>query len=182
MYPYRFIGSRDSGEQGLFSEIADYAVDAVDLGCGNTVPYTCRSYRYDGFLYITDIFPSAWDNDPLCFKRIISREGTPVNMRRVSVTCLVLFTEQYTSRDKNAVMVVSGSYAPGEKEEGPSRKLKLYRAFFEPLIERLGLRILHSSTMNAFMLMDRRACVTDEQVENSYAEFKKRKEEQNGRQ
>ncbi len=98
-------------------------------------------------------------------------------MRRVSVTCLSIFVSQYIDEDKNAVMVVSGSYGEEEDKSGPSRKLRLYGAFFEPLAEKLNLRVLHIPEMNAFMLMDRRADMPDEQIKNNYAEFKKR---QNG--
>lgn len=170
VYPYKEMpGSVKSSL--LFSEIKDYELTVPCLN-QEVITYIYRSYCYNDYLYITDIFPAMWDGLDDCFKRITSREGYTVNMRKLSVTCLYIFVKHYISAHKDNAMVISGSYEYGEDESHISRKLRLYRAFFFPLLDQLSLRVVPIWELNAFVLTDRKSKIEDEIIVNDYRNFK----------
>lgn len=175
IFPYRYLRTKLFSEpEALFKEIKDYELDVPCIDTGVELKYIFRSYRFNTYLYITDIFPAMWENDNDCFKRILSHEGNRVNMRRLSVTCLVAFKEQYISQHTDSAMVISGSYEYGEDETAVSRKLRLYWAFFAPLLDDLSLKAVQISRLNAFVLIDKNNAKKDRDIVEEYITFKKR--------
>lgn len=175
IFPYRYLKTQLYTEQdSLFREIKDYELDVPCLDTGQELKYLFRTYRFNSYLYITDIFPAMWENEKDCFKRILSHEGHRVNMRRLSVTCLVAFKEYYIKYDINSAMVISGSYEYGEDEKQVSRKLRLYWSFFEPLLDILSLRVIQIEELNAFVLTDKKSDIEPYRIKEDYQTFKKR--------
>ena len=164
----------DSSNKGNvpFQETIDYTLTVPCVNREETLFYIFRSYRFGEFLYITDIFPKRFENDDRCFRRFTSREGFSVNMRRLSVTCLMIFVEHFIKKDVRNAMVVSGSYEDNEPPHGPSRKLKLYHYFFSPLLSSLQLRSVEMMEGNAFILVSQNNPLTDEEIKQTYLDFK----------
>lgn len=170
IYPYKELQD-SSKKSSLFSEIKDYELTVPCLN-KDEIKYIFRSYCYNSYLYITDIFPAMWDGLDDCFKRIISREGYAVNMRKLSVTCVYIFVKHYISASEDNAMVISGSYEYGEDESNISRKLRLYWAFFSPLLDLLSLRAVPIWELNAFVLVDKNCSLKDEVIVSDYRNFK----------
>jgi len=174
IFPYVYSGTKKNIENGaLFSEITDFNLQAPCLDTGITINYIFRVYRFNDYLYITDVFPARWENEKDCFKRILSHEGNRINMRQLSVTCLAAFHEYYIKSEKTAAMVISGSYQYGEDENSVSRKLRLYWAFFEPLLETLSLRAVQIRELNAFVLTDKDNSMENLRIIEDYRRFRK---------
>lgn len=175
IFPYKYLRVKHYDEpNALFNEIKDYELDVPCVDTGYELKYLFRTYRFNSYLYITDIFPAMWENEKDCFKRILSHEGHRVNMRKLSVTCLVAFKEHYIKYDTNAAMVISGSYEYGENENQISRKLRLYWAFFQPLLDELSLRVVQIPELNAFVLIDEGSGIEAYRIKEDYQTFKKR--------
>ena len=169
---YGYLKSK--GPEGPFEEVIDYLLKVPCVNRPDVLDYIFRLYRYKDHLYITDMFPKMFEDSPDCFKRFTSHEGFSVNMRRLSVCCLRIFAKHLMSENKDKVMVISGSYAPQEKEQGASRKLRLYWHFFEPLLEELELKAVMMPEWNAFLLMSKHSDIPDTIMESQYIEFKTR--------
>jgi hypothetical protein len=172
IYPYRRAVNDPSSANTPFSKIEDYEIVVPCLNKDENIDYLFRSYCFRSYLYVTDIFPAMWDGSNDCFKRIISREGYTVNMRKLSVTCLAIFIKHYIGNHVDSAMVVSGSYEYGEDNSNVSRKLRLYWAFFAPLLEKLSLRAVCIPELNAFVLVDKNSSVSDQKVVRDYGDFK----------
>lgn len=69
-------------------------------------------------------------------------------------------------------MVISGSYGHGEDETKVSRKLKLYWAFFSPILEILCLQATQIPELNAFVLTDRNSPIDGLKIASDYRDFK----------
>ena len=123
-------------------------------------------------MYITDVFPKKYENDECCFKRFVSREGFSINMKKLSVTCLVIFVEHFIMNDERRSLVISGSYEDNEIPEGASRKLRLYNYFFKPLLEQLNLRSVDMFEENAFILVNKNSTLSNEDIRQEYLTFK----------
>lgn len=170
IYDYKYI--KTATDRAPFDAVIDYGLKVPCTGRDVMLDYIFRSYRYGSWLYVTDIFPQMYENDNNCFKRFTSHEGLAVNMRRLSVTCVVIFVNHFIAQDPDSAMVISGSYAPGEPAEGMSRKLKLYRYFFMPLLDELDLRSVDMLDANAFILVSKGNCLSDDEIRQKYMEFK----------
>ena len=155
-----------------FRETTDYKLVVPCIYREETLTYIFRSYSFGEFLYITDIFPQWYENDERCFKRFTSRDGFFVNMRKLSVTCLMIFVEHFLKKDVRNSMAISGSYEDNEKPEGASRKLKLYNYFFRPLLEQLDLRSVDIFEENAFILTHKNNILSDNNIRQEYLNFK----------
>jgi hypothetical protein len=176
MYSYKHADADPFTENNSpFSKIEDYEIDVPCLNKNEKIKYLFRSYCFRDYLYITDIFPSMWEGQDDCFKRIISREGYSVNMRKLSVTCLAIFAKHYMAGHINNAMVISGSYEYGEDDSNVSRKLRLYWAFFSPLLEKLFLRAIQIRELNAFVLINKNSCMEDCKIIKDYSDFKNNK-------
>lgn len=167
---YSYLKSSEA--TGKFDEIIDYLLKVPCVNRDDVLDYIFRLYRYGSNLYITDMFPKIYENDPNCFKRFTSHDGFSINMRRLSVCCLRIFVEHFVKNDNKAVMVVSGSYAPTEEEHGASRKLRLYWHFFEPLLEECNLRAIMMTEWNAFLLISNDALIDEALLKDTYIKFK----------
>ena len=172
MIEYSF--SKTVHNEHPFDEVTDFLLKVPCQGKADTIDYIYRLYRFGADLYITDIFPKMYEGDSRCFKRFTSHEGYNVNMRSLAVSCLRIFVNEIISANHDAVMVVSGSYADGEDEDGPSRKLKLYWYCFKPLLGELNLRMVDVSGHNAFMLLRGDSGVSDDLLMRQYLAFKSR--------
>lgn len=155
-----------------FEETKDYILTVPCLNRLETLDYIFRSYRFRDYLYITDIFPKMFEHDSRCFQRFTSREGLAVNMRRLAVTCLVIFVRHIMDDNPKSAMVISGSYEDGELHEGASRKLKLYWYFFTPLLEELGLCSVEMFKENAFILINKNNPLSHAEIKKEYLDFK----------
>jgi len=174
IFSYVYSGTRKNVINGaLFREITDFNLEAPCLDTGVMLKYIFRVYRFNDYLYITDVFPAKWENEKDCFKRILSHEGNRINMKQLSITCLTAFREYYIKRDKTAAMVISGSYQYGEDDGNVSRKLRLYWAFFEPLLETLSLRAVQIRELNAFILTDKDNSMENLRIIEDYRTFRK---------
>jgi hypothetical protein len=165
--------SPSTGNDSPFSKIEDYEIDVPCINKNESIKYLFRSYCFRDYLYLTDIFPAMWNGQDDCFKRIISREGYSVNMRKLSVTCLAIFVKHYIKSYMDNAMVVSGSYEYGENETNVSRKLRLYWAFFSPILERLSLRAVPIWELNALVLINKDSNLEDHKIIKDYSDFKK---------
>jgi len=174
IFSYVYSGTKKNEMNGaIFSEITDFNLQVPCLDTGVTLKYIFRVYKFNDYLYITDMFPAHWENEKDCFKRILSHEGNRVNMRQLSITCLVAFREYYIKSDNTAAMVVSGSYQYGEDDSGVSRKLRLYWMFYKPLLETLSLRAIQITELNAFVLTDKDNSMENLRIIEDYRRFKK---------
>lgn len=167
---YRYLKS--TGPNGRFEEVIDYLLKVPCVNREDVLDYIFRLYRYDTHLYITDMFPKMWENDPNCFKRFTSHDGFSINMRKLSVCCLRIFVEHFIKNNIDSVLVISGSYAPTEEEHGASRKLRLYWHFFEPLLEELNLKAIMMSEWNAFLLVSNDSKTDTTLLKDTYLKFK----------
>lgn len=163
---------KSTGQTGAFEEVIDYLLKVPCVNRDDILDYIFRLYRYGEHLYVTDMFPLLYENDDNCFKRFTSHDGFSVNMRRLSVCCLRIFAEHFIKNNKNAVMVISGSYAPSEEEHGESRKLRLYWHFFEPLLEELNLKAVMMTEWNAFLLLSNNSELDETILKKTYIKFK----------
>lgn len=170
LFEYRF--DRIIRGEDPFPETVDYLLTVPCVNRNDTLIYIFRAYCFKSFLYITDFFPKMYEDDSRRFRRFTSHEGYSVNMRRLSVTCLAIFVEHFIKVDPRKAMVISGSYQDGEKPEGPSRKLRLYRYFFYPLLDQFQLRSVEMMEQNAFILTSRSSPIPDEEIRHSYLTFK----------
>ena len=157
----------------LFEEIIDYGLNVPCTNRADMLDYIYRLYRFEDHLYITDIFPRMFADDSKCFQRFTSHEGYTINMKQLAVTCLEIFVAEFISKNKDSIMVVSGSYEPGEATDKPSRKLRLYWYFFSPLLDRLDLKTVDMSDRNAFLLLSRQSALREEDIKKNYIRFKK---------
>ena len=172
-----FEYSFDKKEKGKFpfEETVDYVLTVPCVNRQEVLDYIFRSYRFRDYLYITDIFPRMFENDERCFRRFTSREGFAVNMRRLAVTCLAIFVRHFMEDDSKSAMVISGSYEDNETGKGASRKLKLYRYFFAPLLEEWNLRSVAMFEENAFILVRKDHPLPDAEIRQEYLDFKSTK-------
>lgn len=176
IYPYKHAEDNPAlGDNSPFSKIENYEIDVPCLNKNEQIKYLFRSYCFRDYLYVTDIFPAMWDGQHDCFKRITSRQGYSVNMRKLSVTCLVIFVMHYIKNHVNNAMVISGSYEYGEDDSNVSRKLRLYWAFFSPLLEKLSLRAIQIQNLNAFVLISKDCSMEDDKIIKDYSDFKNKK-------
>jgi len=174
IFPYVYLGTKKNAEcNALFSEITDFNIQLPCLDTGVMLEYIFRAFRFNDYLYITDMFPVKWENEKDRSKRILSREGNRINMRKLSATCLVAFYEHYMKHDNDATMVIRGSYQHGEKEEGVSRKLPIYWAIYEPLFETLSLKAVKIFELNAFVMTPKNSRIEDQRIIEDYRTFRK---------
>ena len=155
-----------------FEQIEDWLLAVPCTNCDTVLNYIYRLYRFGSFLYITDIFPAMYENENDCFKRFTSHEGYTVDFRGLATKCQQIFVDEIIKRDKDSVMVVSGSYAPGERAEGESRKLKLYKYIFTPTLQGLNLKSIDLSQMNAFLMYSCQSSLEEKHIIESYITFK----------
>lgn len=175
MYSYKYMNSFSTGNESPFSKIEDYEIDVPCLNKNENIKYLFRSYCFRDYLYITDIFPAMWNGQDDCFKRIISREGYSVNMRKLSITCLAIFVKHYIESHIDNAMLVSGSYEYGEDDSNISRKLRLYWDFFSPILKSLSLRAVQIWELNAFVLINKNSNIEDHKIIKDYSDFKNNK-------
>lgn len=170
IFDYRYI--KTAYDQKPFEEIVEYSLKVPCTNKEEVLDYIFRSYRYKSHMYITDIFPKMYESDNKCFQHITSREGHTVNMRKLSVSCLLIFVKHFIGADKNSAMVISGSYEIGEPQNSMSRKLKLYWYFFSPLLDTLGLHSVNMFDQNAFILISKNSHWKEENIRQEYTNFK----------
>lgn len=169
----KYFFNKRTENDGLFREIIDYSLKVPCVNRTDILDYIYRLYRFEDHLYITDIFPLMFANDNKCFQKFTSHEGYSINMKQLAVTCLEIFANDFISKDKNHIMVISGSYEPREATDKPSRKLRLYWYFFSPLLERLNLDVVDMSDKNAFMLYSKFSSHNKGNIKECYLRFKK---------
>ncbi len=156
-----------------FDKCIDYVLYVPCENRPDVLEYVFRSYKYGDWLYITDIFPRIFADDSNCFKRFTSHEGYLVNMRCLALTCLHIFVQEIMALEPLSVLVISGSYEIGEKEQGASRKLKVYRYLFRSVLHKFNLRVFEMLDSNAFMIVKENSPLTDAEIKTKYLEFKK---------
>lgn len=159
-------------ENSIINEIIQYIIKAECINTNKEIDYLFNLYKYNTNLYISDIFPRIWENDKNCFKRFTSHEGIVVNMRKISITSLYIFFHNIGKYNKNACIVISGSYQVEEDKSQDSRKLKLYRYFFRPHLSALKLKLIEINNMNAFVLTNERCSISENTIINDYKAFK----------
>ena len=173
MRDIKYCFDKRTENDGLFREIIEYSLKVPCVNRTDILDYIYRLYRFEEHLYITDIFPLIFANDNKCFQKFTSHEGYRVNMRQLAVTCLEIFTNDFISKDKDDIMVISGSYESGETTDKPSRKLRLYWYFFRPLLDELDLDVVDMADVNAFMLFSKSSSHHKETIKDCYIRFKK---------
>ena len=171
LYPYSFLEKKTTAGSKT-NEFEQYVIDAWCTNRNEKIEYLLNLYRYGTYLYISDILPRLWENEPDCFTRFTSHEGYAVNMKKISITCLYIFFENVANRNNDAALVISGSYQAGEDKLKDSRKLKLYKYFFLPYLFELHLRLIGIEGMNAFVLIKKESALQNETIINDYKKFK----------
>lgn len=149
-----------------------YRINARRSDNGEEIDYRVNFYTYRGYMLITDIFPASWEQEEDCFSRLTSHEGVFVNMRKLAVTSLYIFCREFLPVNGYAAMVVSGSYAPGEEQSGISRKLRIYKNIFDPLLEDLGLVGIDIPELNALIIRSTGSGIDEDRIREDYYAFK----------
>jgi len=173
IYDYCFKKKIETPGQ-LTSSLTQYQIFAFQTDSGLPIEYLYNIYAFNQDLMITDIFPAQWEGEQDCFQKLTSLQGMPVNMKKISLTCLGIFYKDFLSVSPNAGMVVSGSYLPGEDTGQVSRKLRLYKSIFYPWLNNLGLIPIEIFNLNAFIMVGKDTKLSQEDYLNNYITFKKK--------
>jgi len=173
-YQYKLL-KIENLHDSVFNSIEQYGFKAKCLNPENELEYRLNFYRYRAGLFITDFFPAIWESDPDCFRKLTSKEGYAVNIRKIITTCFFIFHNEVFSRDNQNAMVLSGSYAFGEQplaETGISRKLKVYRDIFIPLAYKYDYQLIDIFELNAVIMSGNMNRLAKKEIIGIYHEFK----------
>lgn len=166
---YRCEKIIDTHCKSVVSHWIQYRMWAVDKVSGNEEPYLLDFMKW-GRLWITDIYPERWANEELRCKRFMSHEGMVIDFRKISNTSVYVFLRDFI--DKDEAMVISGSFQDNEIGNVESRKLRMYRYFFNRLRDSLNFKMVESPGMNAFFIL-KPDCETDVTTyQEEYCRFK----------
>lgn len=166
-YPYEKICEMDC--KGQVERWIQYKIAARDLQSSDTIPYLLDFMKI-GNLWITDIYPEMWaENSDRC-KRLTSHENIHINFERISNTSVKVFLDDFP-RD-GSVMVISGSYQDEENKEGDSRRLRMYRYFFNRLKKHLPIQINEIQESNGFFISHAEASTDNKSLIQQYKEFR----------
>lgn len=163
-------------KEALYSGVRTlcYLIDTV-WGDGQDVVYQLNFYDGGGKVYPTDFFPTEWRNDQRCFKRSASREGHPVNVRKIVRLCFRIFLNEFFLHDRDAVMVVRGSTSDMEERAGlRSRKTGIYYRILKRDIEENGLEIIDKMEEDVFFIGSGFDESRTGMILQSYEEFRRR--------
>lgn len=149
-----------------------YRMLAENSDNGEIVPYLLDFMR-TGRLWITDIYPEMWANDSNKCHKFTSHEGIHINFQRISNTSVYVFLRDFVNTEE--VMVISGSYQDNETQSFDSRKLKLYRYFFNKLKDDLQFEIIEAPGLNGFFICHPGVSMDFSSLFNEYKTFKEKK-------
>lgn len=169
IYPYLLFRSETIGDR--FEKLIQYTFAAPCINKEDEIQYLLNFYTV-GRLLITDVFPAEWEEKRDRCKRFTSHEGNSVDFRKISLTSVWIFMQDFVPQNSDFIMVISGSYAPNEKPEGISRKLRLYHYFFERCATEMEYRIVGAGNFNAFFLVSLKCTVSDEEIVKEYINFR----------
>ncbi|MDD3875719.1 MAG: 4Fe-4S cluster-binding domain-containing protein [Bacteroidales bacterium] len=170
-YEYCFHKEENFSE-GIFKKKIQFEIKARSLNTMEPINYLLNFYEFGVYMQITDIFPAAWENERNCFERLTSKEGVFVNMKKLSVTSLIIFIREFLPLNQNAAMVISGSYEPLEDKKDISRKLKLYKKIFNSMLKNCKLKIIDVLELNAFIILSNESSTNEEKLIKDYYCFK----------
>ncbi|NLF44420.1 MAG: hypothetical protein GX587_17150 [Bacteroidales bacterium] len=173
IYDYCFNKNIETPAQ-LTSSLTQYRIFAFQTNSGLPIEYLYNLYSFKQDLLITDIFPAQWEGEQDCFQKLTSLRGMPVNMKKISLTCLGIFYKDFLTINPNAGMVVSGSYLPAEDTGQVSRKLRLYKSIFYPYLNNLGLIPIEIFNLNAFIIVGKETMKNMDDYLNDYKSFKQK--------
>lgn len=165
----RIIDTKCNGEVDHWIQ---YRMQAENTDNGEPVPYLLDFMR-TGRLWVTDIYPEMWANDHDKCHRFTSHEGIHINFQRISNTSVYVFLRDFA--DMGEVMVISGSYQENETQSVDSRKLKLYRYFFNKLKNDLQFEIVEAPGLNGFFICHPGVSMDFLSLFNEYKTFKEKK-------
>ena len=153
----------------VIERFVQYRMMAKNLLNGEPVPYLLDFMKWKN-LWITDIYPEIWADDENRCRRFTSHEGIRIDFRKISNTSVFAFLKDFQEND--GVMVISGSYQDEENRRADSRKLRLYRYFFNELKGRLDFDIVESEGMNAFFIFKAGSSISHDIIKAQYETFR----------
>lgn len=166
-YPYVKICEMDC--KGQIEKWIQYSIAACDLQSGDMIPYLLDFMKIGG-LWITDIYPEMWAEKSDRCKRLTSHENIHINFERISNTSVKVFLDDFP-RD-GSVMVISGSYQDDEDKEIDSRRLRIYRFFFNKLKQHLPIQIIEIPESNGFFISHADASTKNQSLIQQYKDFR----------
>ena len=81
-------------------------------------------------LFVPRMYPVIWHGKDFCFKKLLSAEGTYLNVRKILHTLLTIYDSKWGQLNTN-YLIASGNYNFNEKNQGPSKKVLVYKRYFE---------------------------------------------------
>lgn len=178
-YPYQLV-KKQALTDNLFKSIEQYKFRVSCLNRTEKLDYLLNFYLFNSYMYITDFFPAVWEKDPDCFKKLTSSEGFLINIRKTILSCFYIYHREINPSPSNKAMVLSGSYLTGEEplpEIGISRKLKIYREIFKPLVNQYNYRFVDIFEKNAVIVVKQNSKPDDIEIISDYLSFKEKSEE-----
>ncbi len=155
-----------------------FSFEVPHINTNSTITYLAdfRCLDTNRHLFYCDYYPAIWKNHPDKLNKLLCHEtAIRVNFRKITLTCFYIFHEQIAANDDQAVFVISGSLIKDEKflpETGISRKLKLYWEILNPYAFDLSYRLVKILNYNAISFAKETNTMTDEEIQNDYANFK----------
>lgn len=146
-YPYHRVEDKICTDN--MDHWIQYRVTAKEIDTKETVPYLLDFMRI-GRLWITDIYPEMWAEDPNRCRRLTSHENIHINFQRISNTSVKIYLNEFPA--DGTVMIISGSYQQEENQTEDSRRLKLYRFFFNKLKTSENFEITEATGLNGFFI------------------------------
>lgn len=146
---YSYEKLKETECKGTPEKWIQYRIDAQDLLSGKRISYLLDFMKV-GALWITEIYPEMWvDASDRC-RRLTSHEDIRINFERLSNTSVKVFLSDFPA--DGSVMVISGSYQEEEDKSRESRRLRMYRYFFNRLRSRLQFDVWEVAGGNAFFI------------------------------
>lgn len=166
---YPHVKMREMDCKGQIEKWIQYRITASDIQSDAPVPYLLDFMKI-GSLWITDIYPEMWAEYSDRCRRLTSHENIHINFERISNTSVKVFLEDFPQ--DGSVMVISGSYQDDEEKEGDSRRLCMYRYFFNKLKKHLPIQIIEIPETNGFFISHADAFIDKLSLIQKYKEFR----------
>jgi len=178
IFDYQLLTPNDLDDKNMCHR--RFSFDVVNINNQSTINYLADFHCIESnrHLYYCDYFPAMWKKHADKLNKLLCHEtDVRVNFRKITLTCFYIFHEQIAANDDQAVFVISGSLIKNEQllpEIDISRKLKLYWQILNPHAFELKYRLVKILNYNAIAFTKESNSITDEDIQQGYANFKNR--------
>lgn len=107
-----------------------YCFTVEDILTKSPMEYCIEFHCVKGHLFIPRMYPRVWEGKDFCFKKLLSSDGHLLNVRRILQTLMVIY-DTYWGNCENNYLIASGNYNFNERNSGPSKKVVVYKHYFE---------------------------------------------------